>query len=124
MPGLLAPLPKPRMKKLVCAERLALADDQRRHDRLQVLEVADLGALDGFGRSHGNRDRHFLQCLFPLGRGDDDLVAAPALRCGRLTVGTTLILRQSGGGMKRGDRSSTQEESTHETGFAGKDINH
>jgi hypothetical protein len=53
MPGLLAPLPKPRMMKV--------------HD------VVDRRLLDDFGAYHRHGDRDLLQGLFPLGRHDDDL---------------------------------------------------
>ena len=74
-PALLAPLPKPRMKKLVLAELCRWPTRSDGTTAGQVLEVADLRALDRLGGGHADRDRHVLQGLLALGGGDDDLVA-------------------------------------------------
>ena len=65
---------------------LPLADLERRDDRLQVPQVADLALLDRVRGGDGDGDGHILQRLFALGSGDDDLVAAAGALVGRRRI--------------------------------------
>ena len=59
---------------------LQLADAERGNHGGQVGDVANLRTLDRFSSGHADGHRHFLQCLFALGRGNDDHVRIGAFR--------------------------------------------
>ena len=102
MPALLAPLPKPRMKKLVVAPSSALADAQRRHDGWQVARCrGSARARSSRAVVTRDRDRDFLQRLLALGRGDDDLVAGCRVDAVRRIGARAAPPRLSGGGAGR-----------------------
>ena len=105
--------------------RCLLVDAQRGDDARQVLEVADLGALDRLGGGHADRDRDRLQGLLALGRGDDDVVALIA-RLGSVGRRGSLLLRSSSGvlrqrhpGQREHRRQARAERESKATGGAG-----
>ena len=54
---------------------MQLVDAKRRHLRLEILEIADLCAVESLSRGHADGNRNFLQRLLTLGRRDDDDIA-------------------------------------------------
>ena len=91
-------------------QRLALGagDGQAGHQHLQVLDVADAGVLEDFLGQRGHHDRHVLQGLLALLRGDHQLVERLGLLLGGRRAGVLRHGRQGRQGGQRGHHGQGQ----------------
>ena len=103
--------------------RLALADAERGNHGLQIANIADLVALQRFRAGDRHRNGNFLQGLFALRRGDDDLVTLVRILSAFIGIhvlaGFGLVLCIGGGRSKERERSGAAQQFARKTGSAG-----
>jgi hypothetical protein len=74
-PGVVGAVAEAADDEVGIGRALLLVDAQRGHHAGEILEIADLRAFERLRAGDRDGNRHVLQRLFALGRGDDDLVA-------------------------------------------------
>ena len=100
-------------------DALPLADLERRHHRLQILEVADLVALKLLRAGDGDGHGGFLQGRFALGRGHDDAIAIRDLVLLDLVAHLGAFLGKSGHGQGECRRRCSHQKAAGKAGNAG-----